>query len=63
MQVSQLWRYPVKSMLGGTVDEIELDDLGIVEATGGPAVNVNSSNVKGVTRSTEGPSPSIPRMP
>ena len=30
MQVSQLWRYPVKSMLGGTVDEIELDDLGIV---------------------------------
>jgi hypothetical protein len=30
MQVSQLWRYPVKSMLGGTVDEIELDHLGIV---------------------------------
>ncbi len=30
MQVSQLWRYPVKSMLGGTVDAIELDELGIV---------------------------------
>ncbi len=30
MQVSQLWRYPVKSMLGGVVDEVELDDLGIV---------------------------------
>ena len=30
MQVSQLWRYPVKSMVGGTVDEIELDELGIV---------------------------------
>jgi uncharacterized protein YcbX len=30
MQVSQLWRYPVKSMLGGTVDEVELDELGIV---------------------------------
>ena len=30
MQVSQLWRYPVKSMVGGTVDEVELDELGIV---------------------------------
>jgi uncharacterized protein YcbX len=30
MQVSQLWRYPVKSMIGGRVEAIELDDLGIV---------------------------------
>jgi len=30
MQVSQLWRYPVKSMVGGRVDSIELDELGIV---------------------------------
>ena len=30
MQVSQLWRYPVKSMLGGRVDSIDLDELGIV---------------------------------
>ena len=30
MQVSQLWRYPVKSMVGGEVDSIELDELGIV---------------------------------
>ena len=30
MQVSQLWRYPVKSMVGGTVESIELDELGIV---------------------------------
>ena len=29
MQVSQLWRYPVKSMVGGTVESIELDELGI----------------------------------
>jgi uncharacterized protein YcbX len=30
MHVSQLWRYPVKSMVGGRVESIELDDLGIV---------------------------------
>lgn len=30
MQVTQLWRYPVKSMVGGLVDSVELDDLGIV---------------------------------
>ena len=30
MHVSQLWSYPVKSMVGGTVDSIELTTLGIV---------------------------------
>ena len=30
MQVTQLWRYPVKSMIGGLVDSVELDDLGVV---------------------------------
>ncbi len=30
MHVSQLWRYPVKSMLGVRVDSIDLDELGIV---------------------------------
>jgi hypothetical protein len=30
MHVSQLWRYPVKSMVGGLVDSIELDELGTV---------------------------------
>ena len=30
MQVSQLWRYPVKSMVGGRVESFELDELGIV---------------------------------
>jgi uncharacterized protein YcbX len=30
MHVSQLWRYPVKSMIGGRVDSIELDELGVV---------------------------------
>jgi uncharacterized protein YcbX len=30
MQVSQLWRYPVKSMVGSTVDEVQLAELGIV---------------------------------
>ena len=27
MQISQLWRYPVKSMVGGRVDSVELGDL------------------------------------
>lgn len=30
MHVSQLWRYPVKSMVGGRVDSIALDELGVV---------------------------------
>jgi hypothetical protein len=30
MHVSQLWRYPVKSMVGGRVDSIVLDELGVV---------------------------------
>lgn len=30
MHVSQLWRYPVKSMVGGSVDSIVLDELGVV---------------------------------
>jgi uncharacterized protein YcbX len=30
MDVAQIWRYPVKSMMGGTVDAARLDDDGIV---------------------------------
>jgi uncharacterized protein len=30
MHVTQLWRYPVKSMVGGRVESVELDRLGIV---------------------------------
>jgi uncharacterized protein YcbX len=30
MHVSQLWRYPLKSMVGGRVDSIVLDELGVV---------------------------------
>lgn len=30
MHVSQLWRYPVKSMVGGQVEHVDLDDLGVV---------------------------------
>ncbi|HUS42993.1 MAG TPA: MOSC N-terminal beta barrel domain-containing protein [Ilumatobacteraceae bacterium] len=30
MHVSQLWRYPVKSMVGGRTESVELDELGIV---------------------------------
>lgn len=30
MRVSELWRYPVKSMVGETVESVELNELGIV---------------------------------
>jgi uncharacterized protein YcbX len=30
MRVSQLWRSPVKSMIGGMVDVVDLDELGVV---------------------------------
>lgn len=30
MRVSQIWIHPVKSMIGGTVDSAELDELGVV---------------------------------
>ena len=30
MEVTQLWRYPVKSMIGGRVDTVQLDALGVV---------------------------------
>jgi uncharacterized protein YcbX len=30
MQVSQLWRYPVKSMVGGRVESVVIDELGVV---------------------------------
>ncbi len=30
MRVTQLWRYPVKSMIGQSVDTVELDELGVV---------------------------------
>lgn len=30
MEISQLWQYPVKSMIGQQVDRIDVDDLGVV---------------------------------
>ena len=30
MQISQLWTYPVKSMVGVSVESVELSSLGIV---------------------------------
>ena len=30
MDVTQLWRYPVKSMIGQQVDEVELHETGVV---------------------------------
>lgn len=30
MEITQLWRYPVKSMIGETVDAVELNELGVI---------------------------------
>ncbi len=30
MEINQLWRYPVKSMIGETVEAVDLDELGVV---------------------------------
>ena len=30
MHIAQIWQYPVKSMIGGTVDRAELVDTGMV---------------------------------
>ncbi len=33
MEITQLWRYPVKSMIGEPVASVELNDLGVAEYT------------------------------
>lgn len=50
MQVSQLWRYPVKSMVGGTVDAIELDDLGIVGDRTWAARDLERGGIRGAKK-------------
>ncbi len=50
MQVSQLWRYPVKSMVGGRVDSIELDDLGIVGDRTWAARDLERGGIRGAKK-------------
>ena len=50
MQVSQLWRYPVKSMVGGRVDAIELDDLGIVGDRTWAARDLERGGIRGAKK-------------
>ncbi len=50
MQVSQLWRYPVKSMVGGRVDSVELDELGIVDDRTWAARDLERGGIRGAKK-------------
>ena len=48
--VSQLWRYPVKSMIGERVDRVELDDLGIVGDRTWAARDLERGGIRGAKK-------------
>jgi len=50
MEISQLWRYPVKSMVGETVDSIELDELGIVGDRTWAARDLERGGIRGAKK-------------
>ncbi len=50
MHVSQLWRYPVKSMIGDRVDSIELDELGIVGDRTWAARDLERGGIRGAKK-------------
>jgi uncharacterized protein YcbX len=50
MQVSQLWRYPVKSMLGGRVESVLLDELGIVGDRTWAARDLERGGIRGAKK-------------
>ena len=50
MQVSELWRYPVKSMVGETVDAIELGSLGIVGDRTWAARDLQRGGIRGAKK-------------
>ncbi len=50
MQVSQLWRYPVKSMVGGRVDSVELGELGIVGDRTWAARDLERGGIRGAKK-------------
>jgi len=50
MKVTQLWRYPVKSMIGSTVDSIELDEVGIVGDRTWAARDLERGGIRGAKK-------------
>jgi uncharacterized protein YcbX len=50
MQVSQLWRYPVKSMIGETVTAIDLDELGVVGDRTWAARDLERGGIRGAKK-------------
>jgi uncharacterized protein YcbX len=50
MIVSQLWRYPVKSMIGERVDAVELDRLGIVGDRTWAARDLERGGIRGAKK-------------
>jgi len=50
MQVAQLWRYPVKSMIGGEVDTVDLDLLGIVGDRTWAARDLERGGIRGAKK-------------
>jgi len=50
MQVSQLWRYPVKSMVGGTVEAVDVDALGIVGDRTWAARDLQRGGIRGAKK-------------
>ncbi len=50
MQVSELWRYPVKSMVGETVETIRLDELGIVGDRTWAARDLERGGIRGAKK-------------
>ena len=50
MHVTQLWRYPVKSMIGERVERVELDDLGIVGDRTWAARDLERGGIRGAKK-------------
>ena len=50
MQVTQLWSYPVKSMIGERVERIELDDLGVVGDRRWAARDLERGGIRGAKK-------------
>jgi uncharacterized protein YcbX len=50
MDVSQLWRYPVKSMIGEQVGRIELDELGVVGDRTWAARDLERGGIRGAKK-------------